>query len=240
MIIYWIIAVALALSAALLATWPLWRGRAQPAPSLATGNVVVGPRRTALAVALAIAVMAVLLYVALGNPAAIVPQPSGAPHGIGQQQVNAMIVKLVARVDKNPQDLTGWTMLARAQTVLGKYDDARATYAQAVRLFPENAQLLADYADVLAMAQGGRLVGVPEQLVARALAIDPDNLKALALAGTIAFDNKDFARAVAHWVRLRDAIPVDSEFTQSIEANIMEANKLLQAKASAPAGLAAQ
>ena len=59
---------------------------------------------------------------------------------------------------------------------------------------PRDAELLADLADVLAMTRSQRLQGEPEKLVLRALEIDPQNLKALALAGTAAFERKDFAR----------------------------------------------
>lgn len=146
--------------------------------------------------------------------------------------MDAMIVQLVARLEKNPQDAKGWIMLARAQAVLGRLDAAILTYANSVALFPNDAQLLADYADALAMANDGRLSGEPEQVVARALRADPDNAKALALAGTVAFDKQDFALAIKHWERLRNSIPADSEFAKSIEASIDEAKSLSLAGSS--------
>jgi cytochrome c-type biogenesis protein CcmH len=183
-------------------------------------------RAAAIAALVVVPIFAAFLYLALGNPAALRPQQADAPHGLGEQQMDAMIARLAARLEKNPQDAKGWVMLARAQAVLGRFDAASAAYAKSVELFPDDAQLLADYADALAMAQGGRLPGEPEQLVARALRADPNNAKALALAGTIAFDNKDYALAVKHWERLRSSIPADSEFAKSIQGSIDEANSL--------------
>ena len=190
------------------------------------------PRRhcvAAVAAGVAVPLLAVVLYFALGNPDTLRPQQADSPHGLGQQEMDTMIARLAARLENNPQDAKGWVMLARAQTVMGRFDEASAAYAKSVTLFPDDAQLLADYADALAMARGGRLAGEPEQLVARALRADPDNAKALALAGTIAFDNKDFALALKHWERLRSSTPPNSEFAKSIQASIDEAKSLLLA-----------
>lgn len=187
-------------------------------------------RMAAFAASIAVPLLAVSLYLALGNPAALRPQQADAPHGLGQQQMDAMIGRLAARLEKNPQDAKGWVMLARAQTVLGRFDAASSAYARSLEIFPDDAQLLADYADALAMARGGRLAGEPEKLVERALHADPDNAKALALAGTIAFDKQDFALAIKHWERLRSSIPPESEFAKSVQTSIDEAKNLSLAR----------
>jgi cytochrome c-type biogenesis protein CcmH len=83
--------------------------------------------------------------------------------------------------------------------------------------------VLADYADVLGMTQGGRLQGKPETIIERALKIDPNNPKALALAGTVAFDNKDYAGAVRYWERMLPQVQPESEEARSIQASIDEA-----------------
>ncbi len=197
-------------------------------------------RAAAVAASIAVPLLALGLYLALGNPDALRSQPVDAPHSLGQQQMDAMIARLAARLEKNPQDARGWAMLARAQTVLGRFDEASAAYAKSVALFPDNAQLLADYADALAMAQGGRLPGEPEMLVERALRADPNNAKALALAGTVAFDRKDYTLAVKHWEHLRSLIPPDSEFGQSIQASIAEAKSLSPALTGADSAGGAQ
>ncbi|MBE0619001.1 MAG: c-type cytochrome biogenesis protein CcmI [Burkholderiales bacterium] len=183
-------------------------------------------RFAAFVASIAVPLLAVPLYLALGNPAALSPQQTDSAHGLGQQQMDAMIARLAARLEKNPQDAKGWVMLARAQAVLGRFDQASTAYAKSLEIFPEDAQLLADYADALAMARGGRLSGEPEKLIERALRADPDNAKALALAGTVAFENRNFALAIKHWERLRSSIPPDSEFAKSIQGSIAEAKSL--------------
>ena len=184
------------------------------------------PPVAALAAGLTVPLLAGLLYLALGNPASLWLRHGTGPDRIGPHQLDATIGQLAARLENNPEDGKGWVMLARSQAVLGRFAEASSAYARSVALFPDDAQLLADYADTLAMARGGRMAGEPEKLVARALRANPDNGKALALAGTIAFENKDFATAVNHWQRLQGLIPPGSELAKWIQAGIAEAKNL--------------
>jgi cytochrome c-type biogenesis protein CcmH len=98
--------------------------------------------------------------------------------------------------------------------------------AKAAVRAPRDAQLLADFADVLAMARGQSLLGEPEKLVERALELDPNNLKALALSGTAAYGRKDYARAAAQWERMLALVPADSEDARVIRENVQEARAL--------------
>ncbi|OGA19171.1 MAG: c-type cytochrome biogenesis protein CcmI [Betaproteobacteria bacterium RIFCSPLOWO2_02_FULL_63_19] len=192
------------------------------------------PPAVAIAAGMAVPLLAGFLYIALGNPASMWPQ--ARPNTSGAHQLDAAIGQLAARLQKNPEDGKGWIMLARSQAVLGRFGEASTAYARTVALFPDDAQLLADYADTLAMTQGGRLAGEPEKLVERALRADPDNGKALALAGTIAFERKDYARAVNHWQRVKALIPADSKLARSIQAGIAEAKRLADSAVRREAG----
>jgi Flp pilus assembly protein TadD len=86
---------------------------------------------------------------------------------------------------ERPEDAEGWTMLARSYTVLGRYTDAVPAYRRAAELQPANASLLADYADAVAATKGNVINPESAALIERALAADPKNPKALALAGTL-------------------------------------------------------
>src|SRR5207245_10192060 len=99
-------------------------------------------------------------------------------------------------------------------------------YAKAVARMPRDAQLLADYADALAMAHGSTLQGEPERIILRALAIDPDNVKALLLAGTAAFNRSDPLAAIRHWERVLGLLPKESDMIQRVQASIAEARSL--------------
>ncbi|MEO8310604.1 MAG: c-type cytochrome biogenesis protein CcmI [Caldimonas sp.] len=149
-----------------------------------------------------------------------------APHALVPGQVAAMIEQLAKRLKDQPDDADGWLMMARSQVVLGKHAQAVEAFKQAARLHPDDAGLLADYADALAVAQGRGLDGEPATLIERALAVDASNPKALALAGTAAFDRHDYAGAIRHWEKLVALESGDDAFTQQIRAGIAEAREL--------------
>jgi cytochrome c-type biogenesis protein CcmH len=198
-----------------------------------TGSGVAKPGRAAAILAgVAIPIAAILLYLAVGTPGALAPRGDG--HGISRAQIEGMVERLSARMKENPDDATGWAMLGRSYSVLDRFPEAAAAYANAVKRSPPDAQLLADYADALAMAQGRRLEGEPERLIAQALKIDPRNVKALALAGTAAFERHDFKGAIAHWQKILDIVPPNSDMADSIRDSIADAEKLAAGPVKAP------
>lgn len=192
--------------------------------------------RTVAVLALLIPSVAIGLYLAVGTPQALVPQAAGdSAHGITTAQVEQLIEKLAARMKNAPDDPEGWIMLGRSYAAMERFSEAAAAYGEAAARLSGDAQLLVDYADVLAMSQGRRLTGEPEKLVQRALAIDPDNPKALALAGTIAFEQKKYAIAVTHWQRLAKSLPPGSEIASDVQASIAEAQALAGASGATAA-----
>ena len=149
----------------------------------------------------------------------------GSEREIGLAQIAEMVDKLAARLKDRPDDAEGWTMLARSYTVLSRYREALPAYRRAVELQPKNASLIADYSDATAAANDGKANAASIALIDRALAIDAKQPKALALAGTIAFDRGDYAEAVNRWQVIADALPPGSEFHQQVVANIDEARR---------------
>lgn len=183
-------------------------------------------RATALIVGIMLPLVAAVIYFAVGNPQALTPAPAGGDgHGVTMQQIGDMVERLAARMKENPDDAKGWIMLGRSYSVLNRFPEAVAAYENAVKRSPPDAQLLADYADALAMVQGRTLMGAPEKIIAQALQADPDNVKALALAGTVAFQQKDFNGAIAHWERALKVVPPDSDMAESMRDSIADAQK---------------
>lgn len=192
-----------------------------------------------VAVVAGVPVLAIALYLVLGAPAALDPAatiPEEAAHSVTAEQIEQMIAKLAKRLESAPDDPEGWAMLGRSYAALERFKEAADAYKEAVKRVPADPQLLADYADALGMAQGRSLKGEPGRIIARALAIDPDHFKSLALAGTAAFEARDYPAAVRYWERLVQKIPPDSEFAQSIAGSLAEARQL--AGGTAPAAKA--
>lgn len=209
------------------------------APAPGHGRIV------AVVVGIAIPVLAVAIYLVLGSPQALDPKVAAArpaqeqAHEITPEQIAAMVEKLAQRMKANPENVEGWVMLARSYNAMQRFPEAAQAYAQAIQRLPNNAQLLADYADALAMVQGRSLEGEPEKLIQRALEADPNNLKALLLAGTVAFDRQDFKQAVSHWQKAQGMVPPESDIARAIGDSIAEARQKGGVAAAAPPAAAA-
>jgi cytochrome c-type biogenesis protein CcmH len=116
-------------------------------------------------------------------------------------------------------------MLARSWSARGQFDKALPAFQRVLELHPRDAQALADYADALASTRPTRLEGEPERLIKRALEIDPDNVKALSLAGTLAFDHQDFAAAAERWQHAITASDPAADTTGELRSALAEARQ---------------
>lgn len=185
-------------------------------------------------VAVAVPVLAVAGYLLIGNQDASSAPQSAAPAATAgersQQQIEANVAALAKRLEQSPNDVQGWTMLARSYLSLGKFDEASKAYAKLTELKADDADAWADYAIAVAMAQGQRLEGRPAELIEKALEFDPKNLKALELAGNAAFEAKNYKRAIEYWERLMKEVPAGSEVAESVSKKIDEAKLRAGAK----------
>lgn len=148
-----------------------------------------------------------------------------AAHADNERKFAQAVDELAEKMKQRPEQAEGWALLARSYVRLGRLEPALDAFKKAVALRGDDAALLVDYADVLAVANGRKLDGEPSQLIARALALDPDNLKALSLAGAAAFDRKDYAGAVQHWERVVQLSPPGSPYLPELQSGIDEARR---------------
>lgn len=208
-------------------------GAAPPTGKAATATAPAASRSTAYAIAFTLPLAAVIFYWQIGNPEGITgtprvvaPAPAESTGEPSQAQIEARVAKLAERLKTNPSDADGWKMLARSYTEMSRFGEAAGAYAKATELRPNDADLWADYAYVSALASGRRLDGQPMELINHALKLDPENMKALELAGLAAFQSKNYTKAVEYWERVMTKVPPDSEVGQTIQARINEAKTL--------------
>lgn len=186
-------------------------------------------RASAMALLVLLPLASVLSYLQLGDLRplqAAEPAPAAAQHSLTPGQIEARVAALAERLKAAPGDAEGWVMLGRSYVVLGRYRDAAMAWRRAVELRPPDPSLLADLADVVAMAQGKRLAGEPAALVQRALDADPRHVKALALAGSVAFESRDYPAARGYWQRLLAIVPAQSDVARSIQGSIAQATRM--------------
>ena len=204
--------------------------------SVPSTGAIMNLRIVALTLGMIVPAASGVLYWTLGNPAAMThPAVSSAAFqgGAGEEaqmadSLNELIEQLRKKLEQNPTDPIGWGLLARSYMAMERYADAVPIFEKATKLDPDNASLLADYADALGVHQGRKLDGRPEKLIQQALKLDPHNVKALMLSGTIAYNRKDFARAAKEWEEAHLYIPADDqESSDQLKASIAEAKRRL-------------
>ncbi|HET7061141.1 MAG TPA: c-type cytochrome biogenesis protein CcmI, partial [Nitrosospira sp.] len=191
---------------------------------------------------LALPVLAVSLYLWLGNTRALLPQRAMEQAAMEQAPMSAegghpdfssVLQNLVARLKDQPDDMEGWLMLGRTYAMMQRFNEAKEAYEKVLALAPENPEVLTDYADIVAMTNNGSLMGQPLELVNKALRIDPQNPKALALAGTAEFERRRYKEAAGYWEKLLALIPPsETELVQSVNNSIAEAKSLAAGKGS--------
>jgi cytochrome c-type biogenesis protein CcmH len=172
--------------------------------------------------AVAIPVLAFGLYLAIGTPSATDPAAIARAEPQNDAQMTALVESLAKKVRERPDDARGWELLARSMAALGRFSEAVVAYERLTKLAPGNPDVLADYADALAMAQGRTLKGRPYELVQQALAIDPLHRKSLALAGTAAMDAGDLKSAAKYFEALARELPPESEDGKEVRAILAE------------------
>ncbi len=192
----------------------------------------LGRRLPVLTIAVCLPVASVLLYLLLGNPLAMThpvpqePQTADRPH-LSATGLDVLAERLKRKLERNPGDGRGWALLARSYVELDRHAASVPAFEKAVKLISGDAQLLVDYADALGMVNGRKLDGRPAELIHKALEIDPNNTKALLLAGTIAFRQGDYAGAVEQWEAVIAGAPPGSQLADEVRASIAEARSLL-------------
>ena len=178
---------------------------------------------SAIFIASTLPIGAIVLYLFVGSPLALyLPEANQGQPQLTQQDIEGMVERLAQRLEKDPNNAEGWQMLGRSYAALQRMPEALAAYKKALALNPNNAPLLVDYADLLAF-ENKSIKGEPIRLVQKALQIDPNNLKGLALAGTASFETGDYKKAEEYWSKAKGLVPADSEFARGMDENIAAA-----------------
>ena len=177
----------------------------------------------AVALAILLPVTAGALYYGLGTPKGLDPANT-APQTSPQytpEQISAMVDRLASEMKEHPDDYKGWTMLARSYAKLGRINEAGQAYAHVVQLMPHNAELLAEYAEVLGSSKQS-LIGEPEKIIEQALAADPNSVAALAMSGAVSYERHNYQGAVTQWRKILALVPPNSEIAQAVTNRIDE------------------
>ena len=200
----------------------------------------VASRRLGFTLAAVLPAAAIGLYVWIGNPGALMSVANGQDGSVisaepTEADILQMIQQIEARAQANPTDSQAWEALATANGMIARWPQALRAYQKAYELLPTKPAVLSGYAEALAMTSNMVLEGRPIELVTTALQTDPNDRKALELAGIHAYQNEDFARAVEFLDRLQRLMTPGTPYAQEILKMRNESQRLAQLGGGAPA-----
>ncbi|MEI6734703.1 MAG: tetratricopeptide repeat protein [Comamonadaceae bacterium] len=188
-------------------------------------------RLVLVSAALLVAVVVAVAYLygsgrAVQNQASSpLPGPAKSLKALSDEQLERMIVQASSQTQREPKNTSAWAMLAHSYEMLGKFAEAVNAYTKLAQLLPNDAQVLADYADVLAVTNGRSFKGEPLNLLKRALAVDSKNTKVLVLMGSASAQEKDYAQALDYYQRAR-LVTKDPTVLLQIEASVAQTKAL--------------
>ncbi len=166
------------------------------------------------------------LYKITGTPAGLSVQPAQSNTVAAQAEntpqvadIESMLSALEAKLQENPSNIQGLTMLARSYYALGRYRDAIEANTKLLKLGGDNPDVYAALADSSALLANGILAGQPSIYVAKALALQENHPQALWLAGLSAAQTSNGDLARQYWNKLLPLLagaPAQQQELQSI------------------------
>jgi cytochrome c-type biogenesis protein CcmH len=156
--------------------------------------------------------------------------PGEAPE-IDMAKIEGMVAKLAKRLETEPQNLKGWTMLGRSYVMLQRYEEGAAAFGRAAGLDPKDAELPASEGEALVYASGGIVTPKARDAFESALAVDPKEPRSRFYLGLASAQAGQPKAALAAWEALAADAPKDAPWLAPLQQQIA---KLRESLESAP------
>lgn len=140
-------------------------------------------------------------------------------------EIDRLVAQLAARLEAAPDNPDGWLLLASSYQTLEQYDRAARAYAEAASRIPLEAWAQVNYAETL-FARDGSFSTRAKELLAAALAAEPDSVRALFLIGLAELEQKNYAAVIAHWEHLVALSQSDPQTLAAVQSKIDEIREL--------------
>lgn len=175
----------------------------------------------ALIVLAAVPLMALGVYLYLGNPnlpdAPLAPRLEGALEDLPP---GAVLARLENELRARPDDVRGWRLLARLHTTTGNHPKAADSWQRVLDLAGNDVEALTGLASALIEQEGGVVGEAPAALLDTALAKDPDNMAALFWRGEAWAQQNRLDEARLLWQRLRDGLPAEAPLAKMLDKRL--------------------
>ncbi len=199
-----------------------------------------------LAIAFALPLSAVGLYLLVGTPAALNGVSAEATQPLTMQQA---LTELHAHLTQQPDDLQGWMLLAQTSAMQHDPIAARDAYDHVLKLAPNNAEAMVGWAENDSVSRSDHMIeGRALDLLKHAVLLHPDSQRGLWLLGISDFQHGDYRNAAATWRLLQPQLEPGSNVAKAVAEQIAVADaraggtpaEAASAAAPAPQGAALQ
>jgi cytochrome c-type biogenesis protein CcmH/NrfG len=138
-----------------------------------------------------------------------------APHDIDQG-----IAALAARLERAPDDVDGWSLLARSYLMTGDNQKAAEASLHVGALRANDPGQLAREAESRIAEAGGTVEPMARRLIEGTLALDPANVRARFFLGLAQAQDDQSRQALQTWLALEADAPSDAGWLDGLRANI--------------------
>jgi len=116
-----------------------------------------------------------------------------------KERNEALVEQLQQRLQKKPDNVQNWYLLATTALELGDHEEAVRAYGKILEQQPDAAKVRAEYAQALFLRAGKTVTPEVRENTQKALQIAPNLPTALGLAGIDAFQSGSYQLAIDSW-----------------------------------------
>jgi len=179
--------------------------------------------KTIIPIIIVLPVFVIVTYLMLGDIDMVGVQGDKKEQQANQEKMHSieeMVAKLSARQEEQPEDGKGWRLLARMYLTMNRVQDAVHAYQNARKYIGDDPQLLADYAEALILANNNSYSEEAANLINLSLQANPDEPKALWIAGFASFERGEIAKTLHYWEHLLNILPPGGDESKFVMENI--------------------
>jgi cytochrome c-type biogenesis protein CcmH len=196
-------------------------------------NAALGRRRSVIVVlALAVPLLALSIYAQLGHHLDVelrLLQSEIVKNGMDDASLQRYQDLVATILEKRPESAEHLVMMATLFRQQGDFAGALPYYQRLAALYPQDADVLAQLAQARYLVDDRRVDATSQDLLDRALAINPQQATALGVMGIDAFASGRYSDALNYWQRLLQVLPPNSGEASVIAGGVAEAKRLAMA-----------
>ncbi|MBT3790574.1 MAG: c-type cytochrome biogenesis protein CcmI [Alphaproteobacteria bacterium] len=207
--------------------------------ALTTGEIVGDATKSSAArsipvaamIALAMGILSFFMYSQLGTPG--VPDQPFAQRtqqpGDGQPgDMRVAIERLAKRLANEPENLEGWALLGQSYSSVADYDNAANAFQQALKLAPEDTDLLMSFGESLVLSSGNEVIPSARDTFEKALKIDPKHMGSRFYLAEYEAQQGNNKAAMDGWMELVADSPADAPWMPALMQRLTKVAEILE------------